>query len=178
MRRWSGFSLLDYKHQAYIGMGSNVGDRVGHCRKAIAALAASKGCLLETASPLYETEPVDFEEQSWFVNGVAHLRTSLEPEALLHQLRAIERAMGRRPEGRKFGPRILDLDILFFNDWIVRTTDLEFPHPRLHRRRFVLKPLCDIAPELVHPVLGETIQSLLASLQDGEKRVILLECDS
>jgi 2-amino-4-hydroxy-6-hydroxymethyldihydropteridine diphosphokinase len=159
-------------------MGSNIGDKVDHCRKAMAALAASKGCLVEAESPLYETEPVDFEEQSWFINGVARVRTCLEPEAFLQQLRAIEKAMGRRPDGRKFGPRILDLDILFFNDWVLHTTDLEFPHPRLHQRRFVLKPLCDIAPELVHPVLGETIRSLLASLQDGQKRVILLECDS
>lgn len=171
-------SLLDYKHQAYIGMGSNIGDRAEHCRKAIAALAACKGCLVEAESPLYETEPVDFEEQDWFINGVARVRTCLEPEALLQQLRAIERAMGRRPEGRRFGPRVLDLDILFFNDWILHTTDLEFPHPRLHQRRFMLKPLCDIAPELVHPVLGKTMRSLLSSLKDGEKRVILLKCDS
>ena len=169
---------LDYKHQAYIGMGSNMGNRAEHCRKALAALAACQGCLVEAASPLYETEPVDFEDQDWFVNGVACLRTGLEPQALLEQLRAIERAMGRSPEGRKFGPRVLDLDILFFNDWILHTTDLEFPHPRLHQRRFVLKPLCDIAPELVHPVLGQTVRSLLSSLKDGEKKVVLLKCDS
>lgn len=169
---------MDCKHQAYIGMGSNLGHRADNCRKAMAALAACKGCVLEAESPLYETEPVDFENQSWFINGVARVRTCLEPEALLQQLQAIERAMGRRPEGRKFGPRILDLDILFFNDWIVNTAEVRFPHPRLHQRRFVLKPLCDIAPELVHPVLGETIRSLLSSLEDGEKRVVLLKCDS
>jgi len=169
---------LDCKHQAYIGMGSNLGHRVDNCRKALGALAACKGCVLEAESPLYETEPVDFEDQSWFVNSVARVRTCLEPDALLQQLQAIERAMGRRPGGPKFGPRILDLDILFFNDWIVHTTDLQFPHPRLHQRRFVLKPLCDIAPELVHPVLGETIRSLLSNLEDGEKRVVLLKCDS
>lgn len=164
-----------YNHEAYIGVGSNLGQRADNCRKAMGALAACKGCVLEAESPFYETEPVDFEDQSWFINGVARLRTCLEPEALLQQLHAIERAMGRRREGRKSGPRILDLDILFFNDWIVHTTDLQFPHPRLHKRRFVLQPLCDIAPELVHPVLGETIRSLLASLEDGEKRVILLK---
>jgi 2-amino-4-hydroxy-6-hydroxymethyldihydropteridine diphosphokinase len=155
-----------------------MGNRAEHCRKALAALAACQGCVVEAESPLYETEPVDFEDQGWFVNGVACLRTGLEPQALLEQLRAIERAMGRSPEGRKFGPRILDLDILFFNDWILHTTDLEFPHPRLHQRRFVLKPLCDIAPELVHPVLGQTVRSLLSSLKDGEKKVVLLKCGS
>jgi 2-amino-4-hydroxy-6-hydroxymethyldihydropteridine diphosphokinase len=166
---------LDYKHKAYIGVGSNVGDRAENCRKALAAVAESESCLLEIQSPLYETEPVELEDQDWFINGVARIRTGLEPEDLLAELQAIERAIGREPGGPKFGPRILDLDILFFDDQVLRTTQLQLPHPQLHKRRFVLQPLCDIASELVHPVLRQTIRSVLSSLKDDKKKVILFE---
>ncbi|NVM57476.1 MAG: 2-amino-4-hydroxy-6-hydroxymethyldihydropteridine diphosphokinase [Desulfobacterales bacterium] len=161
---------MNYKHVAYIGVGSNVGDKADNCRKGISAVGACEGCLMEAQSPLYETEPVEFESQEWFINGAVRVRTCLEPEALLVQLQAIERAMGRG-----VGARILDLDMLFFDDRILRTGKLQLPHPRSHQRRFVLKPLCHIAPELVHPVLGQTIQSLLFDLKDGEKKVILYE---
>lgn len=175
MMQWEGCGRLNYRHQAYIGVGSNVGDRAENCHKAIAAIAASKSCLLELQSPLYETEPVELEDQDWFINGVARIRTGLEPEGLLAKLQAIERALGRKPGGQKFGPRILDLDILFFDDQVLRTTQIQLPHPELHTRRFVLQPLCDIAPELVHPVLGQTIRSVLGNLKDGKKKVILFE---
>ena len=92
---------MDYKHKAYIGVGSNVGDRAENCRKALAAVAASESCLLEIQSPLYETEPVELEDQDWFINGVARIRTGLEPEDLLAELQAIERAIGREPGGPK-----------------------------------------------------------------------------
>ena len=156
-------------------MGSNVGHKADNCRKGISAIGACEDCVLEAQSPLYETQPVELEAQDWFVNGVASVRTCLEPEPLLVRLQAIELAMGRRPEGPRFGPRILDLDILFFDDRIIRTSKLQLPHPRLHQRRFVLRPLCDIAPELVHPVLGRMVRSLLSNLKDDEYKVILHE---
>ena len=174
-RQWNGSSLLDYKHRAYIGVGSNIGDRVDNCLKAIEALGTCEGCQLEAQSSLYETEPVYFEDQDWFINGAALIRTRLQPEALLVQLQAIERRVGRRLDGPKFGPRVLDLDILFFDDFVLQAGQLQVPHPRLHERRFVLQPLFDIAPEFVHPVLGETIGALLANLKDGKKGVVLLE---
>jgi 2-amino-4-hydroxy-6-hydroxymethyldihydropteridine diphosphokinase len=151
-----------------------MGERAENCRRAIAGLAACEGCLMDGQSPLYETEPVMLEDQSWFVNCVAKIRTRLFPEALRTELEAIERAMGRVRGGPRFGPRVLDLDILFYDDLILRATQLEIPHPRLHERRFVLEPLCDLSPELVHPVLGETIRSLLYSLRDGRKKVTQL----
>jgi 2-amino-4-hydroxy-6-hydroxymethyldihydropteridine diphosphokinase len=105
---------VNYTHTAYIGVGSNLGDKADNCRKGIAAVNRCEGCMVETQSPLYETEPVDLECQDWFVNGVARIRTDLEPETLLVRLKAIEHAMGPRPGEVRFGPRTLDLDILFY----------------------------------------------------------------
>ena len=171
------YESLPYTHTAYIGVGSNIGDKAENCRRAIAAIDRCEGCTVEAKSPLYETEPVHLECQDWFVNGVARIRTDLKPETLLVRLKAVEHGMGRRPGGDKFGPRTLDLDILFYDDRILRTRWLQIPHSRLHQRRFVLKPLCNIAPELVHPVFGQTVQSLLSDLRDGGKKVILFKCD-
>lgn len=154
-------------------MGSNLGEKVDNCRQGIAAIAVLKGCLLDGVSPLYETEPVGVQDQAFFVNGVALVKTDLEPLGLLERLRAIETSLGRKPGGKKFGPRVLDLDILFFDNVILRTDRIEIPHPRLHERRFVLEPLCDLAAELVHPVLGKTVRFLLADLKDGKKVVRL-----
>ena len=157
-------------------MGSNIGDKADNCRKGVLAINKCEGCLVEAQSPLYETEPV-YLDQDWFVNGAARIRTDLEPDIFFEHLKAIEHAMGRRPGEVRFGPRILDLDILFYDELVLREGKLEIPHPRLHERRFVLKPLCDIAPDLVHPVFGQTVQSLLNDLKDGGKKVTLYKCD-
>ena len=163
------------KHTVYIGIGSNVGDKAANFRKGIAAISHCDGCTVEAQSPLYETEPVYLESQEWFLNGVIRISTDLEPEALFTQLKGIEHAMGRQPGSTRYGPRVLDLDILFYDDRIVRAGSVEIPHPNLHERRFVLKPLNDIAPDLVHPVLGQTVKSLLSNLEDGGKKVT--QCD-
>lgn len=164
---------MAFDHEAYIGVGSNLGERESNCHRAIAALAANVGSLLDGQSPFYETEPIGFADQDWFVNGVVRIKTNVGPQVLHEQLQALETALGRRPGGKKYGPRVLDLDILFFDDVVLRTDRLEIPHPRLHERRFVLRPLCDLAPDLVHPVLGQTIQYLLAHLKDSKKVVPL-----
>ncbi len=161
-------------HTVYIGVGSNVGDRVDNCRKAVETLAASDGCLVDAQASLYETEPVGLEDQAWFVNSVVRIKTRLDPESLRVKLAGIEQAVGRRPGGVRFGPRVLDLDILVFDDVVLRTAHIEVPHPRLHERRFVLAPFCDLDPEFVHPVLGVTIRTLLSDLRDGGKKVTLL----
>lgn len=171
MRLWGELSLLVFEHEAYIGVGSNLGEKAENCRQGVAAIAALKDCVLDGVSPLYETEPVGVEDQAWFINGVARVKTDLDPAALLEGLRAIEISLGRRPDGKKFGPRVLDLDILFFDDMVLRTARVEIPHPRLHERRFVLQPLCDLAAELVHPVSGKTVRFLLDNLKD-EKIVV------
>jgi len=166
-------ALNDNFHIAYIGVGSNIGKKVDTCRKAIAAVSACENCTLDVQSFFYETEPVGLEDQDWFVNGVIRIRTGLEPKALHKQLQAIEQRLGRRHGGPRFGPRVLDLDILFFDDLIVQTAKLKIPHPRLHERRFVLRPLCDIAPELMHPKVGQTVHWLLSNLKDAKKVTFL-----
>jgi 2-amino-4-hydroxy-6-hydroxymethyldihydropteridine diphosphokinase len=162
---------LGYNSTAYIGIGSNVGDKAENCRKGIAAIDETEGCAVEAESPLYETEPVYVESQDWFLNGAIRIRTDLEPEALFTRLKEIEHSMGRRPGGDRYGPRVLDLDILFYGDRVLNEGMLQIPHPALQERRFVLEPLCDIAPGLVHPVLGQTIKSLLSGLEDEGKQV-------
>jgi 2-amino-4-hydroxy-6-hydroxymethyldihydropteridine diphosphokinase len=163
-----------HKHIAFIGVGSNVGDKADNCRKGIEAIDGIEGCTVEIQSPLYETEPIYLEDQDWFVNGVAKIGTDFASQMLFENLKNIEQRMGRQPEGVRFGPRALDLDILFFDDLVLRAGLIEIPHPRLHERRFVLRPLCDVAPELIHPVLGKSIRFLLSQLQDGGKRVTML----
>ena len=163
---------MSTKCTAYIGVGSNLGDRAGNCLRGIDAIDRSMECCVEIYSPLYETEPVGYEDQGWFVNGAAKIRTYLDPAGLLARLRAIEREMGRKPTGIPFGPRVLDFDILLFEDFILKIEHLTIPHPEMHKRRFVLIPLADIAPDVVHPVLKKTILTLLANLKDDRKAVV------
>jgi 2-amino-4-hydroxy-6-hydroxymethyldihydropteridine diphosphokinase len=148
---------------AWVGLGSNLGRREALLRAALQALAALGEVTL--VSPLYETEPVGFRQQGPFLNAVACVRTALPPAGFLQGLQQIERAAGRVRIQRN-GPRTLDLDLLFWNGSILQLDGLEVPHPRLHLRRFVLAPLCDVAPGLVHPRLGRTALQLLETLDD------------
>lgn len=148
----------------YLSLGSNIGDRLANLRAAIAALSRA-GIHVKQISSVYETEPVDYLEQSWFYNCVLEAETSLDPVVLLHALQAIESLMGSKKEIPK-GPRIIDLDILFYGSETISTHELEIPHPRLHHRRFVLVPLAEIAPEFCHPALHATAAGLLARVSD------------
>lgn len=152
----------------FIGIGSNVGDRLENLSWAAKRLLASPKVELIKGSSVYETEPVGMEEQPWFLNSVLWIKTEMAPMELLMRLLEIEREMGRVREVR-FGPRPIDLDILVFGRLIVRDEALEIPHPRMHQRRFVLEPLAEIAPQLVHPAIGVTVVDLLARLDDSKK---------
>ena len=158
-------------HTAYICVGSNLGDKLENCRRGVAELTRGGESRLMVESPIYRTEPVDYKDQDWFVNYVVKIATRLEPLALLDNLKSIEYHAGRTGDGVRFGPRVLDLDIIFYDQRVMDHSRLVIPHPRMHKRRFVLKPVCDIDPHISHPVLGRTVQSLLADLDETGQRI-------
>jgi 2-amino-4-hydroxy-6-hydroxymethyldihydropteridine diphosphokinase len=145
---------------AYVGLGSNLGDREGAIRAAADAIGARR------LSPVVETDPWGYEDQPRFLNAVAELETELDPRALLDLLLAVERSLGRVRTGPRWGPRTIDLDLLLYGEKRITEPDLEVPHPRMHERAFVLEPLAALAPELEIPGRG-TVSEALAGLQSG-----------
>jgi 2-amino-4-hydroxy-6-hydroxymethyldihydropteridine diphosphokinase len=160
-------------HHAYIGIGSNLGDRKANALEAIERVSKLPGTRVMRASSLYESEPLG-DAKTWFVNSVIEIETEFPPDVLLKKLKAIETAMGRkRVKGKRWGSRIIDLDILLSDQEVVEKRSLKVPHPEMHKRRFVLLPLAELAPHVVHPQLGQTVSSMLANVKDA-KRVTLL----
>lgn len=154
----------------YLALGSNVGDRETNLRSACGHLEAA-GIIVECASSIYETEPRDVLDQHWFLNQVLEARTVLFPRQLLAKIRGIERGMGRKRTIAK-GPRVIDIDILFYGESVVTAPELQVPHPRIAERRFVLEPLAEIAPELRHPVTKETVREMLGRVTDQVVRKV------
>ncbi|MBI5428280.1 MAG: 2-amino-4-hydroxy-6-hydroxymethyldihydropteridine diphosphokinase [Nitrospinae bacterium] len=151
---------------AYIGIGSNLENPLKNCKEAIGRLSARKGITLTARSSFYKTEPVGITDQDWFVNAVVEVRTTLDPPALLEALLEIERGMGRI-RGKKWGPRSIDLDLLFHEDAVLDLPGLTLPHPEIPRRRFILAPMSEIAGGFQHPVLKRTVNDLLAELPES-----------
>lgn len=146
----------------YIGIGSNLGDRKENCLRAI-ELLQKREIIVTKRSSLYETEPWGVKDQPLFLNMAIEIKTGLNPAELLKILKDIEREVGRE-ESFKWGPRIIDLDILLFDNIILKTDNLEIPHPLMHERDFVLRPLCEIAPDIKHPILKLSMHELMQQL--------------
>ncbi len=151
---------------AYIGIGSNLGNRQKNCSRAIETLEM-RGIVVKKRSSIYETKPWGVADQPQFINVVLEVETGLEPYDLLRTLKDIEKEIGRR-ETFKWGPRIIDLDILLFDDLFLRDNFLQIPHPLMHERDFVLKPLCEIAPDKIHPLLKVKMCDLLQRLEKSK----------
>ena len=160
-------------HRIYIGIGSNLGDRRANTTEAIDRITKIPDTRVMRASSLYESEPLG-NAKTWFVNSVIEIETELGAESMLKRLKAIEDAMGRkRVKGKRWGSRIIDLDILLSENEVVDKRNLRVPHPEMHKRRFVLMPLAELAPHVVHPGLGQSVSALLATVKD-DKRVMLM----
>jgi 2-amino-4-hydroxy-6-hydroxymethyldihydropteridine diphosphokinase len=170
-------------HRAFIGLGTNLGDRAANYRQAIERIGQLPESRIVRHSSIYETEPVG-DAKGLFLNGVVELETEMPADALMRRLLSIERAMGRQRRSqrkpsaarRKFRARTIDLDLLFFDREIIHTSALTVPHPRLHERRFVLAPMAELAPALIHPELNVSISELLAALKSPQ-RVSLARAD-
>jgi 2-amino-4-hydroxy-6-hydroxymethyldihydropteridine diphosphokinase len=156
---------------AYISAGSNMGDRLQNCLRGIEALTEAGNSRILAQSRIYTTEPVDYKDQNWFINMMVKLETADDPFQLLDHIEDIQRAAGRTQDPIRFGPRILDLDIILYDDRIIESERLVVPHPRMHKRRFVLKPICDIDPTIIHPVLKQEMQILLKALGEKAQKV-------
>jgi 2-amino-4-hydroxy-6-hydroxymethyldihydropteridine diphosphokinase len=153
------------RNLVYLSLGSNIGDREARLRDAIARLQ-TLGRVVSVSS-FYETEPVEFTDQGWFLNCAVALETTETPEQVMEAILQIEHEMGRQRLQKK-GPRLIDIDILLFSDKVVDSAQLTIPHPAMHERRFVLQPLAEIAPEAWHPVLKKTVRELLDTLPAGQ----------
>lgn len=150
----------------YLGLGSNLGDKVSNCLRALEDLSSSGQNNIQAISSLYKTEPIGYREQDWFINCVAEVITPLSPRSLLQLLQGVEERMGRSRTFR-WGPRVIDLDILLYGAEVIEEADLIIPHPHLHERGFVLIPLAELAPDLIHPVLKKTVKELRKGIEEG-----------
>jgi len=150
--------------RAFIGVGSNEGERLERISRAIRALAATPQIRVVQLAMIIETEPVGGPPQPPYLNTVVELDTSLEPLELLRLLQRIEQHLGRQPSAQRWGPRPIDLDVLLYDDRVLQQPALHVPHPRMHERRFVLEPLAQLAPDVIHPVLRRPIKALLDEL--------------
>jgi len=151
----------------YIGIGSNLGDALRNCRHAVESLSLAKRIEITRVSSFYKTEPVGIENQNLFINAVVEIKTTLSARNLFQNLQNIEKDMGRKKEV-KGGPRIIDLDLLFYGQGVIQDADLIVPHPEIQKRRFVLEPLCEIASYFIHPVFGVSIRGLKNRLSDNK----------
>ncbi len=159
---------------AYLSIGSNKGDKVANLHLAIACLDVHPSLEVTAVSRFYKTQPQNFVDQDWFVNAaVKILSDSSDPLVLLSILKQIETQMDKQGKPFRFGPRKIDLDIIYFTDMVMKTDTLEIPHPRMHERSFVLQPMCDIGPGVIHPVLKITTRKLFKKIEKQENQAVI-----
>ena len=168
-------SAVPQGHTVFLSVGSNMGDKIAHCRFGISQLASHPEIVVTATSPFYRTAPVDFTDQDWFVNAAFRIVTPLDPVPLLRVTQAVQAAAGQGVKTVRFGPRILDLDIIFYDQVMMNQADLELPHPRMHKRRFVLQPICDIDPQFAHPAFGCSVKDMLENLEDDQQEVVRID---
>ena len=155
-------------HQVYIGIGSNVGNKRENFFEAVTRLAKLPDTRVLKESSLYESEPLG-DAKEWYVNGAVEIETRFKPDMLLKKFKNIERAMGRKKIKKRWGARVIDLDILLYDSAVVKKKNLRIPHPEMPTRKFVLIPLSEIAPQVIHPELGVTISEMLIKVKDDKK---------
>ncbi len=159
---------------AYLSIGSNKGDKKKNLEGAIGLLQAHDKIDVKDVSQFYQTQPQNFTDQDWFVNAAVKIVTSLEAEDLLSALKDLEQFLDKDGKPFRFGPRIIDLDIIYYGNMIIKTERLELPHPRMHERCFVLIPMCDIGAHEIHPVLKESADELLKKIEKQESQEVIL----
>jgi 2-amino-4-hydroxy-6-hydroxymethyldihydropteridine diphosphokinase len=167
-------SMKVSKETAHIGIGSNLGNRHHNCLQAVDRLRRIPDVEVTGVSGWYLTKPIGVDGQDWYVNGVVSLDVKMSPQGLLERLMSVEQAMGRVRKER-WGPRVIDLDILLFWKKDIHEDNLIVPHPLMHVRRFVLVPMADLAPDVIHPTVGATMTQLLKGLPDDGQEVVPLE---
>lgn len=163
------------RHMVFISVGANLGAKMANCRYGIARLTDLSDVADCVTSPFYRTSPVDYLDQDWFVNAALRLTTTLAPLELLDHIAVIQKQAGRKADKIRFGPRMLDLDIIFYDAQVLKTPRLEIPHPRMHKRRFVLQPICDIDSMFMHPVLRQPVKVLLEQLGDDQQEIFRID---
>jgi len=165
-----------FQHTAYLSLGSNIGDKQKNLNNAITLLNEFSKIDVVKVSSFYKTQPQNFTDQDWFVNAAVQIKTGLDPEKLLLTLKDLEKNLDKEGKSFRFGPRIIDLDIIYYEDLVLKTKVLEIPHPRMHERCFVLIPVCDIGAHTIHPILNCRSDELLKKIGKQEtQKVILLD---
>lgn len=165
------------EYPVFIGIGSNIGDAAYNCARGIEGIGEIDGNKIIAISSFYRSEPIGHIEQDWFVNCVIKIKTDLTPHSLLTALHDVEKSFGRK-RGIKYGPRVIDLDVLLFDSLIIDEGEFKIPHPRMHERRFVLEPMSEIDANFIHPVTKKTIKELLTELGGSQKVEPLLSIQS
>ncbi len=171
-------SELKSLHRVYVSFGSNLGDRIGSIQSALQLIGENAG-KIKQISPYYENKPWGFTSPNMFINGCVEFQTTLSPFDLLKELKSAEHALGRMVNQRQgYADRIIDLDLLLFDDLVLQNETLMIPHPQMSRRLFVLRPLCDIAPAVIHPLLKKSIRTLLDECPDMSELRLFLTSNS